>query len=219
MGEFVEGSNSPLVHETAQISPQAKIGSGTRLWHFCQVREGAILGRNCIVGKGTYIDTDVKIGDNVKIQNSCLVYHGATIENGVFLGPGVILTNDKQPRAITPDGTLKGDADWTVGPILVCEGASVGAGSIVLPDVTIGRFAMVGAGSVVTRDVPVNGLVYGNPARLQGFVCPCGRRLGLPMDFRTDQEVYVASCGGCGAQVEIPAQVYSLLENDRDPNC
>jgi UDP-2-acetamido-3-amino-2,3-dideoxy-glucuronate N-acetyltransferase len=219
MSESSQSSVSPFVHETAQVSPRAEIGPGTRIWHFCQVREGAALGSNCIVGKGAYIGLDVKVGDNVKIQNSCLVYHGATLENGVFLGPGVILTNDKEPRAVTSDGTLKGDADWTVGRILVCEGASVGAGSVVLPDVTIGRFAMVGAGSVVTRDVPAHGLVYGNPARLQGFVCPCGRRLDPPMVFEEAQGAYVAACHTCGMRVEIPAQAYNLLETGRDPNC
>ena len=95
----------------------------------------------------------------------------------MFLGPGVIITNDKLPRAINPDGTLKVDADWEVGPVTIRQGAAVGARAVVLPNVTIGRWAMVGAGAVVTRDLPDHGLAVGNPARLVGYVCSCGRRL------------------------------------------
>jgi acetyltransferase-like isoleucine patch superfamily enzyme len=170
-------SDQPYIHPTADVSPHASIGAGTRIWHQAQVRERASLGADCIVGKGAYIDFDVMIGSNVKIQNSVFVYHGVTIEDGVFLGPGVILTNDKLPRAINPDGTLKSDADWEVSPTFIKRGAAIGAGSIVLPGVVVGQFALVGAGAVVTHDVPDHGLVYGNPAHLHGYVCRCGRRL------------------------------------------
>jgi acetyltransferase-like isoleucine patch superfamily enzyme len=135
------------------------------------------LGSGCIVGKGVYIDSDVEIGNNVKIQNYAVLYHGTTVEDGVFIGPHACLTNDKLPRAITPDGALKGADDWHCGRILVRYGASVGAGVIVLPDVVIGRFAMVGAGAIVTGDVADFGLVVGQPAQLVGHVCRCGRRL------------------------------------------
>ena len=167
----------PFVHPTADVSPQATVGPGTRIWHQAQVREGARIGANCIVGKGVYIDFDVRIGSNVKIQNGVSVYHGVTLEDGVFLGPGAILINDKLPRAINPDGSLKADADWEVSSILIRRGASIGAGAVVLPGVTVGEFAMVGAGTVVARDVPAHGLVYGNPGRLRGYVCRCGRPL------------------------------------------
>lgn len=169
--------NQPFVHPTADVSSQAEVNSGSRIWHQAQVRERVRIGTNCIVGKGAYIDFDVTIGNNVKIQNGVYVYHGATVEDGVFLGPGVILTNDKLPRAINPDGSLKTDADWEVSPTLIRRGASIGAGTVVLPGVTVGEFAMVGAGSIVTRDVPDHALVYGNPARLHGYVCRCGRSL------------------------------------------
>ena len=165
------------IHSTAEVSPKARIGSGTRIWHFAQIREGVNIGQNCIIGKDVYVDFDVRIGDNVKIQNSALIYHGATLEDGVFIGPQVCLTNDRLPRAISSDGHLKGNDDWVVGPILVKYGASIGAGSVILPNVTIGRFALVGAGAVVTRDVPDHGLVVGTPARLVGYVCRCGRRM------------------------------------------
>jgi UDP-2-acetamido-3-amino-2,3-dideoxy-glucuronate N-acetyltransferase len=166
-----------IIHPTAEVSSLATIGEGTRIWHQAQVRERAKIGRSCIIGKGVYIDSDVVVGDRVKIQNGASIYHGATIEDGVFVGPHACLTNDKLPRAITPDGELKGDADWQVGKILVQYGASIGAGAIVLPGVTVGRFAMVGAGAVVTRNVPPHALVVGNPAKPAGFVCACGHRL------------------------------------------
>lgn len=169
--------NNINIHPSAEVSSNAKIGSGTRVWHLVQIREGVVIGENCIIGKDVYIDFDVKIGNNVKVQNSALLYHGATIEDGVFIGPQVCLTNDRMPRAITSDGQLKGNDDWMVGPILIKYGASIGAGSLILPDVTVGRFALVGAGAVVTRNVPDHGLVVGNPARLVGYVCHCGRKM------------------------------------------
>lgn len=165
------------IHPTAEVSPKTQIGAGTSIWNLVQIREGVHIGRNCIVGKDVYVDFGVSIGDNVKIQNGSLVYHGVTLEDGVFVGPQVCLTNDRNPRAITPDGLLKGNDDWVVGPILVKYGASLGACSVILPNVTIGRFALVAAGAVVTRDVPDHGLVVGNPARLTGYVCCCGRKM------------------------------------------
>ena len=186
----------PYIHPTAEVSPQATLGPNTRVWHQAQVRERARLGANCIVGKGAYVDFDVLIGSNVKIQNGVFVYHGVTIEDGVFLGPGVILTNDKIPRAINPDGTLKGDADWEFSTTLIKQGASIGAGSVILPGITVGEFSLVGAGAVVTRDVPSHGMVYGNPARLRGYVCKCGQQLPSSKG--------VQRCEYCGEQLKLP---------------
>ena len=165
------------IHPTAEVSPRAHVGEGTQIWHQAQIREGARVGRWCIIGKGVYVDSDVVVGDRVKIQNGVSVFHGVIIEDGVFLGPHACLTNDKLPRAITPEGELKRDADWQVGHTLIQYGASIGAGAIILPGVTVGRMAMVGAGAVVTKDVEAHGLVVGNPARLIGYVCDCGHRL------------------------------------------
>lgn len=162
-------------HDTAQVSPEAVIGDGTKIWNYVQVRERAHLGPGCIVGKNVYIDFEVAIGANCKIQNNCSVFHGAILEDGVFLGPHVILTNDKYPRAINPDGSLKTADDWEVRGTRLKYGASLGAGVIVLPGVTIGRFAMVGSGAVVTRDVPDFAMVAGNPARVVGRVDETGR--------------------------------------------
>jgi len=193
------------IHPTAEVSPEAKIGDGTSIWHQVQVREGAKLGRNCILGKGVYVDFDVQIGNNVKIQNYVSVYHGVTIEDGVFVGPHVIFTNDKRPRAINVDGSLKAADDWTLTTTLVREGASIGANATIVCGITIGRWAMVGAGAVVTKDVPDYGLVWGNPARLQGFVCPCGARL----EYGTEQNnSIIAFCPECGHKVTIPKKVW-----------
>jgi acetyltransferase-like isoleucine patch superfamily enzyme len=174
---MIDPNSTISIHSTAQVSDDAIIGAGTRIWNQAQVREHARIGRDCIIGKDVYIDFSVEIGDNVKIQNGVLIYHGVTIESGVFIGPGVVFTNDKKPRAINPDGTLKGNDDWDVGPVQVCYGASIGAGAIILPNVTIGRFALVAAGAVVTRDVREHGLVLGNPARPAGYVCKCATKL------------------------------------------
>ena len=163
------------VHPSADVSDRAVLGTGTRVWNRAQIREGARLGKDCIVGKDAYIDNDVVIGHRCKIQNAAQLYHGLTLEDGVFIGPAVVFTNDKLPRAINPDGSLKSGSDWEVGKTTVCEGASIGAGAIVLPGVRIGRFALVGAGALVTRDVPDFALVFGAPARLVSWVCRCAR--------------------------------------------
>lgn len=165
------------IHLTADLSKKAKIGSGTKIWNQCQVRENASIGKNCILGKNVYVDHDVKIGNNVKIQNNSSIYFGSKIEDGVFIGPNAYLTNDKTPRAITKEGKIKTSKNWIAGKILIKKGASIGACSVILPDVVIGQFAMIGAGSVVTKDVPDFALAYGNPAEIKGYVCKCGAKI------------------------------------------
>ena len=182
-----------MIHETAQVSKDAKIGNNVKVWNWVQIRENASIGDNSIISKGVYIDFDVKIGKNVKIQNNVSVYHGVTIDDGVFIGPHVCFTNDKIPRAINPNGSLKAADDWEVSKTLVGYGSSIGANSTILPGINIGRFAMIGAGAIVTKDVPDYGLVVGAPAKLVGFVCECGKRLveksGLP-----DGVMYCEKC-------------------------
>src|SRR4051794_40296255 len=164
------------IHSTALIETGAVIHSGARIWHHAHVREAASIGYECILGKGVFVDCGVQVGNRVKIQNYACLYHGSIVEDGVFIGPHVILTNDRLPRAINPLGELKTDDDWHCEETRICMGASLGAGSVILPGITVGAWAMVGAGAVVTADVPPHGLVLGTPARLVGSVCTCGNR-------------------------------------------
>ena len=187
------------VHPTAEVSPDANVGDGTRIWRQAQVREHAFIGETCNIGKGVYIDAQVRIGSNVKIQNHVSIFEGVTIEDGVFIGPHVCFTNDLLPRAITPDGKLKSADDWEITPTLVKYGASIGAGSVIVCGITIGEFALVGAGSIVTRDVPPHALVFGNPARHHGYVCRCARRLS---HIQEEEDRLTGQCEVCG-RVEI----------------
>jgi acetyltransferase-like isoleucine patch superfamily enzyme len=187
---------APVIHPTADVSPEATIGAGTVIWHRAQIRERARIGEECIIGKDVYIDHGVVLGSRVKVQNSALIYHGATLEDGVFVGPQVVIANDPLPRAITPEGKLKRAEDWEVGEVRVLYGASLGAGSLILPGVTIGRFAMVGAGAVVTRKCPDYGILMGDPARHLGYACPRGHRLG--------REAKRYRCAECDWTLEAP---------------
>lgn len=192
---------SVYIHPTAEVSPEATVGAGTRIWRQVHVREHARIGENCNIGKGVYIDAHVQIGSCVKIQNHVSVFEGVTLEDGVFIGPHVCFTNDLIPRAITPDGKLKSADDWQVTPTLVKYGASIGAGSVILCGVTIGSFALIGAGSMVTRDVPSHALVFGNPARPHGYVCRCARRLS---DIHERDGQLVGWCAVCGKECVFP---------------
>ncbi|MEO6058464.1 MAG: acyltransferase [Candidatus Limnocylindria bacterium] len=188
-------NNRPArIHPSADVADTATIGSGTSIWHGAQVREGARIGSDCVIGKNVYIDAGVVIGDRVKIQNNVSAYAGVTVEDGVFIGPHVCFTNDKVPRAVNPDGSLKTDADWEVSATLVRAGAALGANSTILPGVTIGRWAMVGSGSVVTRNLADYELAVGNPARRVGSACPCGQ----PLRDAEDGMAFHGPCPRCG---------------------
>jgi UDP-2-acetamido-3-amino-2,3-dideoxy-glucuronate N-acetyltransferase len=201
--------------KTSEVSTQASVGAGTKIWRHCQVREGAVIGRNCVLGKGVYVDSHVQVGDNVKIQNGVSIYEGVTLEDGVLCGPHCVFTNDRLPRAVNPDGSLKAAENWIVTKTLVRSGAAIGANSTIVCGVTVGRWSMVGAGSVVTHNVPDHGLVYGNPARLRGFVCPCGCRLAVVDPSTVEGSLYVEmACPSCQARISIPADVYSQLSPD-----
>ncbi len=204
-----------MIHPTADVSSEAVIGQGAKIWQHCQVREGAIIGENCILSKDVYVDSNVHIGNNVKIQNGVSVYHGVTLEDGVFCGPHCTFTNDLQPRAINADGTLKSADDWVVDETRVKKGASIGAHATVVCGVTIGEWAMIGAGAVVTHDVPDYGLVYGNPARLRGFVCPCGEKLGRSVNGPSiELNVVVLVCPKCQSQIAVPEAVFVRLNRE-----
>jgi acetyltransferase-like isoleucine patch superfamily enzyme len=173
------------IHPTADVSKAAEVGDGTQIWHEAQVREGARIGRYCRIGKGVYVDVNVRIGDNCKLQNRVSVYQGVAIGDRVFLGPHVCFTNDLFPRAARTDWEKHGLADrapkWEVVATRVEDGATIGANATILCGITIGASSMVGAGAVVTKDVPPYALVYGNPAKIQGYVCDCGRKLNAKM--------------------------------------
>lgn len=168
-----------MIHPSAIIDENVTIGEGTNVWHFCHVSSGARLGSGCTLGQNVFVAPGVRIGDNVKIQNNASIYTGVTIEDGVFVGPHVCFTNDKVPRAVNPDMSIKSATDWHVSPTLVKAGAALGANSTIVCGVTVGRWAMVASGAVVTKDVPDHALVMGNPARLAGWVCSCGQRVKI----------------------------------------
>jgi UDP-2-acetamido-3-amino-2,3-dideoxy-glucuronate N-acetyltransferase len=194
------------VHPTSVVADSAALGDGTQIWLFCQVRENARIGDRCIFGKGVYVDTGVVVGNDVKVQNNVSIFAGVTIEDGVFVGPHVCFTNDKVPRAVNADMTLKSADDWHVAPTLVKAGASLGANATIVCGVTIGRWAMVASGAVVTRDVPDHALVMGNPARTYGWVCACGQR--VPMDERAGE----GTCT-CGRRLVKELDVVRLAES------
>ncbi|WP_297626916.1 acyltransferase [Nocardioides sp.] len=166
-----------VVAPTASIEDGARVGPGAQVWDQCVVRTGAEVGADTILGRGVYVGPGARIGERCKVQNQALVYEPAVLEDGVFIGPAVVLTNDTYPRAVTPDGRLKGAEDWEAVGVTVREGAAVGARAVCVAPVTIGRWASVGAGSVVTRDVPDHALVVGSPARQVGWV----GRSGVPL--------------------------------------
>ena len=176
---------SVFIHPTAEVSPDAIIGDGTKIWNNAQVREKSEIGTNCIISKNVYIDTCVKIGNNCKIQNNVNVYHGVFIENDVFLGPSMTFTNDLYPRA--------DNQEWEIVQTIVRQGVSIGANATIICGVTLSDYAMIGAGAVVTKDVPQHALVVGNPARIIGYVCKCGQR------YQIDEIL----CTKCGYSVDI----------------
>lgn len=157
------------IHPSANVSPKAVLGAGTKVWINVQIREDASIGAGCILSKDVYIDHAVRIGDRCKVQNSVSVYNGVTLEDDVFVGPNVAFTNDKVPRAF--------NAEWKITPTLVREGASIGANATIVCGVELGEYCMVASGAVVTRSVAPYTLVMGNPARPVAKIDRLGNRL------------------------------------------
>jgi UDP-2-acetamido-3-amino-2,3-dideoxy-glucuronate N-acetyltransferase len=154
------------IHSTAVVEDGARVGEGTRIWHFAHVRAGATIGTDCTIGKDAFVDSGAIVGDRCKVQNGVSVYSGVTLESEVFVGPNAVFSNDLRPRAMSPG--------WKIVPTLVHTGASIGANATVVCGTEVGSYAMVAAGAVVTRDVADHQLVIGNPARHAGWVCRCG---------------------------------------------
>lgn len=191
--------DTELIHDTAIIEDGATLGDSVAVWAYTQIRTGATIGANTIIGSHSYIDSDVTIGERCKIQSGVRLFHGANVEDGVFLGPGCIVTNDRNPRAVNPDGTIKTAAEWVVTPTRIGTGASLGAGSIIVAGAHIGSFALVGAGTTVTRPVAPHAIVVGNPSSQIGWVCHCGRRL-------EEQPREGWRCHACDKIVRIPSE-------------
>lgn len=182
------------IQPSADVDPTAVIGDGSSVWHLAQVRDGAVLGTNCIIGRGAYVGSGVRVGDNVKIQNLALVYEPAVLESGVFIGPSVVLTNDHYPRAVNPDGSPKSADDWHPVGVTVREGASLGARSVCVAPLVVGRWALVAAGAVVIADVPDFALMVGVPARRIGWVGRAGAPLE-PLGLATESRYRCPSTG------------------------
>ena len=160
-----------FAHESSYIDEGAEIGAGTRIWHFCHIQKGAVIGRDCSLGQNVNIGCNVRIGNGVRIQNNVSVYEGVELEDKVFCGPSCVFTNVTIPRAGFP---VNGNYTRT----LVKEGASLGANCTIVCGHTVGKCAMIAAGAVVTHDVGDYALMAGVPARQTGWVCECGKKLG-----------------------------------------
>jgi UDP-2-acetamido-3-amino-2,3-dideoxy-glucuronate N-acetyltransferase len=175
-----------FVHESSYIDDDVRIGAGTKIWHFAHVQRGARIGADCSIGQNVNIGNNVVIGDHVKLQNNVSVYEGVTLEDYVFCGPSMVFTNVKDPRCKYPQ---QGAEHYL--KTLVKEGASIGAGAIIVCGHSIGRHALIAAGAVVTGDVPDYALMVGVPARRRGWACECGERLPESLE-----------CPRCGLRYE-----------------
>jgi UDP-2-acetamido-3-amino-2,3-dideoxy-glucuronate N-acetyltransferase len=163
-------TNPPFVHESSYVDEGAQIGPGTRVWHFCHVMAGAVIGARCSLGQNVVVMSGVRIGDNVKIQNNVSVYEGVVLDDDVFCGPSMVFTNVINPRSHV---SRKNEYRTTH----VCRGASIGANATIVCGVTLGEYAFIAAGAVITRDVMPYALMAGVPGRRIGWMCQCGERL------------------------------------------
>jgi len=177
-----------FLHETSRVDEACEIGEGTKIWHFSHILKNSEIGKNCVIGQNVSIGPNVSIGNNVKIQNNVSVYEGVALEDNVFCGPSMVFTNVINPRSHWP---RKDEYRRT----LVKKGATLGANSTIICGISIGQYAFVGAGAVVDKDVPDYGLVYGVPARLQGWMCYCGMKLGLSASPDSRESAECLNCG------------------------
>lgn len=188
--------SSYFVHKSAYIDEGGSIGKGTKIWHFSHIMKGAEIGKDCKIGQNVMIGPEVRIGDKVKIQNNVSIYKGVTLEDEVFCGPSCVFTNVFNPRSAIPRMN-------ELLPTLVKKGATIGANATIICGNNIGRYAFIGAGTVVTKDVTDYALVYGNPAKLKGWVCECGQRL----NFKEDE----ARCEVCNKRYRMEKEMVERI--------
>lgn len=189
-----------FIHGTSIVEQPSRIGRGTRVWHYSHIMPDVTIGENCVLGQNTFIGRSVKIGNNVKLENNVSVFEGVTLEDDVFCGPSAVFTNVVNPRShISRKDQFR--------PTLVRRGATIGANATIICGNTIGEYAFIGAGSIVTGDVPDYALVYGNPGRVQGWVCRCGVNL--------EKEGNKAKCPECGSEYILEGNTCSPVSGDK----
>ena len=158
------------IHESAYVDEPVKIGSGTKIWHFCHISQNCVIGEDCVFGQNVFVANDVKIGNKVKVQNNVSIYTGCELEDEVFLGPSCVLTNITNPRSQVNRHSL-------YEKTLFRRGCSIGANATIVPGIIIGRYAFIGAGAVITKDVPDYALMLGNPGKQKGWMSRHGHVL------------------------------------------
>lgn len=179
-----------FVHESSYIDDKVTIGKGTKIWHFCHIQAGAVIGENCSLGQNVNVSNNVKIGNGCKLQNNVSVYEGVEMENYVFCGPSMVFTNDLTPRAKYPKGSTG------YKKTLLKTGATVGANATIVCGNTLGKWSMIASGAVVTKDVPDHALMAGVPAVRIGWVCECGEVLKNGLKCHSCGRSYIESSAG-----------------------
>ena len=197
-------SEAVFIHPNAVVETE-RIGPGTRVWGFTHVMRGVTIGADCNIGEQCFIESGVVIGDGVTIKNGNMLWDGVSLENGVFVGPHVTFTNDLYPRSPRlPQAKARYATHGWLVPTRVQQGASLGAGAIILAGVTIGEYALIGAGALVTRDIPPHALAVGSPAYLRGWACQCGQ----PLLFVATNAI----CDACGLKFTRDGRLVTVVE-------